>query len=90
MAKAQHRTREYIAAYRAIKRAQAAGQELWCNEVECVYRSRVIYPWQRAAVLHDQTGTRILGPGHHRCNAREAAIRGNKMRGRKRVRRLVL
>jgi hypothetical protein len=86
MAKPQHRTAEYVAAYRALKRAQAAGQVLWCVEGECVYPTRHVYPNQRAAVLHDVTGTVILGPGHHKCNAREAAIRGNKMRGTKRRR----
>ena len=89
MAKPQHRTREHVAAYKAIKRAQAAGQLLWCAEVECVMPSRIVYPHQPAAVLHDPTGTRIIGDGHARCNAREAAIRGNRQRARG-VRRLAL
>lgn len=89
MSKPQHRTAEYRRAYQAIRKAQAAGEVLWCHEVQCVYPSRHIYPHQKAAVLHDPTGTVIVGEGHAKCNAREAAIRGNKMRARRR-RRLVL
>lgn len=84
MAKPQHRTREYVAAYQAIKRAQTAGRVLWCHEIECVFPTRHIYPHQKAAVCHNPEGTVILGPGHHKCNAREAAIRGNKARARRR------
>lgn len=80
MAKPQHRTPEYRRAYQAIRSAQAMGLMLWCHETECVYPTRDIYPDQRAAVLHDPSGTVIVGEGHHKCNAREAAIRGNRMR----------
>jgi hypothetical protein len=86
MAKAQHRTREYVAAYHAVKQAQAAGELLTCVEPICLFRTRLITPWQRASVSHDQTGTRILGPSHLKCNLSEAAIRGNKQRGAKRRR----
>jgi hypothetical protein len=89
VAKPQHRTREYVAAYRAIKRAQAEGQTLWCVEPVCKYPSRAIYPYQRASVSHDPSGTVILGPSHLHDNLSEAAIRGNKMRAA-RIRRLVL
>ncbi len=86
MAKPQHRTREYVAAYKAIKRAQAAGQVLVCVEPICKFRSRLISPWQRASVSHDQTGTQLLGPSHLKCNLSEAAVRGNKMRAQVRRR----
>ena len=86
MAKPQHRTREYVAAYKAIKRAQAEGQILWCVEPVCKYPSRHIYPHQRASVSHDTTGALILGPSHLHDNLSEAAIRGNKMRAGKRRR----
>lgn len=82
MAKAQHRTPEYRAAYRAIRAAQAAGHDLWCVEPVCLMSSRVIHPHQAAHVCHDTTGTTITGPGHAKCNTTEAAIRGNRMRGR--------
>jgi hypothetical protein len=80
MAKPQHRTREHLTAYQAIKRAQAAGEQLECAEVECVMDSRVIYPDQAADVAHDTTGTYVIGASHMTCNRREAAIRGNAMR----------
>lgn len=89
MAKAQHRTREYIAAYKALRRAQASGQVLWCVEPVCKFPSRHIYPHQRASVSHDTSGTVILGYSHLHDNLSEAAIRGNRMRARGR-RRLVL
>lgn len=90
MAKPQHRTPEHRRAYRAIVLAQRAGQTLWCHESECVMPTRYIYPDQRAAVLHDTTGTVVLGPGHAKCNSREGAIRGNLMRAGRATRRLNL
>ncbi|NYD43944.1 hypothetical protein [Nocardioides panaciterrulae] len=89
MAKAQHRTPEYRAAYQQLRRAQAAGQWLVCVESECKRSSRDISPLDRASISHDQTGTVILGPSHLGCNLSEAASRGNRMRAA-RVRRLVL
>jgi hypothetical protein len=86
MAKAQHRTTEYVAAYKAVKRAQAAGQVLVCVEPVCKFATRLISPWQRASVSHDQTGTQILGPSHLKCNLSEAAVRGNRQRARGRKR----
>lgn len=86
MASPQHRTPEYVAAYKAIRRAQAAGQVLVCVEPVCVHRNRAILPMMRASVSHDTSGTVILGPSHLRCNLSEAAKRGNKMRARKRHR----
>jgi hypothetical protein len=86
MADPQHRTREYVAAYRAIRRAQAAGEVLVCVEPRCLAQSRVIAPHHRASVSHDTSGLVILGPSHLRCNLSEAAIRGNKMRAKQRQR----
>lgn len=80
MAKPQHRTPEYRAAYKAIKQAQARGQTLWCVEPVCKFPTRAIEPHQRASVSHDPTGQIILGPSHLHDNLSEAAIRGNKMR----------
>ncbi len=59
-----------------------AGQG-WCAEPICLMPSREIPPgsgpddWH---VCHDPSGTRIIGPGHARCNESEAAKRGNAMR----------
>jgi hypothetical protein len=90
VAKPQHRTPEYRAAYQAIKRAQGAGEILWCVEPVCKRGDRRVFPWQRASVSHDQTGTRFVGPWPHAshlgCNLSEAAIRGNKMRAARRPR----
>lgn len=89
MAKAQHRTPEYRAAYRALVNAQRAGQWLTCVEPRCIKPTRAIAPTERASISHDPTGTLILGPSHLTCNASEGATRGNRMRAAKR-RRLVL
>lgn len=90
MSKPQHRTAEYRLAYQAIKRAQAEGQVLWCVEPVCKFRTRHIYPHQRASVSHDTSGTVIIGPSHLHDNLSEAAIRGNKMRARKQPRGMTL
>jgi hypothetical protein len=82
MAKPQHRTPEYRAAYSALRRAQQAGEWFTCVEPICKMPSRDIAPWQRASISHDPSGTVILGPSHLRCNLSEAATRGNKMRGK--------
>lgn len=84
MAKPQHRTPEYRAAYKAIRAAQAAGEVLWCVEPICKFPTREIYPHQRASVSHDPTGTIIIGPSHLSDNLSEAATRGNRMRARPR------
>jgi len=84
MASPQHRTPEYIAAYKAIKRAQAAGQVLVCVEPVCLAQTRAIHPTMRASVSHDTSGTQLLGPSHLKCNLSEAATRGNRMRARRR------
>lgn len=84
MASDQHRTPEYVAAYKAIRRAQAAGQLLWCVEPVCKLNVRLISPWQRASVSHDPSGTVICGPSHLVCNLSEAATRGNKLRAKRR------
>jgi hypothetical protein len=87
MAKPQHRTPEHRAAYREIKRAQAAGQWLRCVQGEqgssgsCLMPTRDIAPTDAADVAHDDTGTRVIGAAHARCNRSEAATRGNRLRG---------
>lgn len=48
----------------------------------CVMKTRWIPPGSKWHVVHDDTGTRTLGPGHEKCNTRDAAIRGNKARAR--------
>lgn len=90
MAKPQHRTPEYLAAYRALRAAQRAGQWLTCVEPICTQHSRAIAPTDRASVSHDPSGRHIIGPSHLACNLSEAATRGNKMRARKPHRRRAL
>lgn len=93
MAKTQHRTREYKLAEAECKRQVRAGAAL-CVEPRCLFeeahRGRWIPPqfddvkprlW---SVSHDTTGTIVLGPSHKKCNLSEAAIRGNRMRTRRR------
>ncbi|WGL50651.1 hypothetical protein P5P86_11815 [Nocardioides sp. BP30] len=89
MAKAQHRTAEYVAAYKALRRAQAAGEWHECVEPLCLAPTRLIAPDDRASISHDPSGLLILGPSHLSCNLSEAAKRGNRMRATRR-RRLVL
>lgn len=48
----------------------------------CVMKTRWIAPGSKWHVVHDDTGTITLGAGHERCNTRDAAIRGNKARGK--------
>ena len=88
MAKAQHRTPEYRAAYAELRKMQAAGVWLVCVEPVCKFRTRDIAPHHRASISHDPSGLVILGPSHLRCNLSEAASRGNKQRAK--PRRLVL
>lgn len=45
--------------------------------------SRAIYPGQPWAVAHNDAGTVIIGAAHRKCNASEAASRGNKARAGK-------
>lgn len=87
MAKPQHRTPEHRAAYRAIVKAQAAGQWLVCHQPICVMPTRDIAPDQLADVCHDDSGTVLLGPGHARCNRHEA---GKKRHRAPRIRRWAL
>lgn len=88
VAKAQHRTPEYRAAYRKLKDAQARGAWHTCVEPQCLMPSRDIAPTDRASISHDPSGTVIIGPSHLRCNLSEAAARGNRMRVRTRRRNL--
>lgn len=89
MAKPQHRTPEYRAAYKQLRAQQATGTWLVCVEPVCKHvargGTRDIAPWQRASVSHDPSGTVILGPSHLGCNLSEAARRGNRMRKPRRL-----
>lgn len=82
MAKPQHRTPEYRKAYVALRRAQQRGEWLRCVEPDCRMETRDIAPDMPASVSHDESGTVIIGPSHLHCNLHEAAVRGNRMRGR--------
>lgn len=64
--------RAQVAAYKAQLKRDG---RLWCAEIVCVMRSRLILPGMKWAAGHDSTGTRYVGPVHQRCNAREAAVR---------------
>lgn len=92
MAGPQHQTPAYRAARKAIQQAQARGQWLTCMQPECVMPSRDIPPTMRAFTGHDDSGNVVVGPVHAKCNARDGAIRGNKMRAKVKaiVRRRVL
>lgn len=81
MTKAKYATAEYRAAYAALKAAQRRGEWLICCQPICVMPTRDIAPNQRAHVGHDDAGGNLIGPVHQRCNTRDGAIRGNKMRG---------
>jgi hypothetical protein len=74
---------KYNSAYLATRRAWApvvARGEATCHETICLMPTRTIAPGSRWDLCHDPTGTRILGPGHRRCNRSEGATRGNKGR----------
>ena len=81
MVKPQHRTPEYRAARKHLGVDVAAGRG-WCVQPVCVMRTRYIPPGAPWNVAHDDAGLVILGPAHERCNKRDGAIRGNKMRNR--------
>ena len=57
--------------------------EAYCTQPVCVMRSRWIPPGSLWDLAHDDSGTVTLGPAHRRCNRRDGAVRGNKMRARK-------
>jgi hypothetical protein len=84
VAKPQHRTPEYRAAYAELRRLQSAGVWLTCVEPKCHYRTRAISPSAKASVSHDPSGLVITGYSHLKCNLSEAATRGNRMRARRR------
>jgi hypothetical protein len=46
----------------------------------CVERSPVITPAMSLHLCHNSRTGEVLGLGHARCNIREAASRGNRMR----------
>lgn len=54
--------------------------EAYCVEPVCVMSTRWIPPGTAWDLCHDPTGTIVTGPGHARCNRREGAARGNRMR----------
>lgn len=56
--------------------------DAYCSEAECVMPSRWIPPGSAWDVCHDPSGVIVVGPGHSKCNRREGAARGNRMRGR--------
>jgi hypothetical protein len=60
----------------------AAG-EAYCAQPVCVMATRWIPPGTAWALGHDDTGQVWIGPVHQRCNARDGAARGNRMRSRK-------
>lgn len=78
MAGPQHRTREYRAAYRQLKRDQAAGKWLTCQQPVCMEPSRAIAPTDKADVAHDDSGDHILGPAHARCNRADGGRRRHR------------
>lgn len=60
----------------------AAGRA-FCVEPICVMRTRWIPPGSKWHLAHDPSGTVWIGPAHEKCNTREGAARGNRMRARK-------
>ena len=75
MARAKYRTPEYLAAYAAIRAAQARGDWLVCVQPVCLMRTRDISPDSAAHVAHDDAGLEILGPAHARCNTSDGGKR---------------
>lgn len=75
MAGPQHRTHEYRLARKAYTKAQAQGDWLTCAQPICIMPSRSIAPSDPIDVAHDDTGTRILGPAHARCNRSDGGKR---------------
>ena len=58
--------------------------DAYCAEPVCVMPTRWIAPGSKWHLCHDPSGTSYIGPGHARCNTREGAARGNRMRARRR------
>lgn len=81
MAGPQHRTPEYRAAYKKLKRDQAAGLWLTCvqglhgSSGTCLHPTRDIAPDQAAHVAHDDTGHHVIGVAHARCNTTDGGQR---------------
>jgi hypothetical protein len=63
----------------AMAALKAAGAGL-CAEPICVMRSRIITPDMQLHLSHAPDGITVLGLSHRRCNTREAAVRGNRLR----------
>lgn len=77
MVKPQHRTSAYRRA-RIYWAGEVAASRGWCAQPDCVMTSRYIPPGAPWDLAHDDTGTRILGPAHRRCNRRDGALRRYK------------
>lgn len=58
--------------------------EAYCAQPVCVMSTRWIPPDAAWDVAHDDSGTVTLGPAHRKCNRRDGAVRGNRMRGDRR------
>lgn len=71
----RYATPEYRAAYKAARRAQAAGQWLRCHQPVCLMGTRDIAPDQKVDIAHDDSGTVILGPAHRYCNRADGGRR---------------
>lgn len=84
MAGPQHRTPEYRAAYKQLKKDQAAGTWLWCvqglhgSSGSCLFSTRDIAPTQAAHVAHDDSGARIIGVSHSKCNTSDGGRRRHR------------
>lgn len=92
MAGPQHRTPEYRAAYKQLKRDQAAGTWLTCaqgmhgSSGTCLHPTRAIAPTDEAHVAHDDNGRVIIGVAHASCNTSD----GGKRRGKREPERWIL
>lgn len=81
MAGPQHRTPEYRAAYKQLKRDQAAGRWLECvqgwhgSSGTCLHPTRAIAPTDAAHVAHDDSGNVIIGVSHALCNVTDGGQR---------------
>jgi hypothetical protein len=61
-----------------------AGQVM-CHAVICLKSTRQIWPGTPWHLGHTPDRTAWTGPEHEQCNESEAAIRGNRARGRTRA-----
>lgn len=82
---AKYRDPAYLAAREALRQQMAATGRLTCAQPNCLEPSRAITPGMAWHTGHDDTGTRVIGPVHRRCNVVDGAKRG---RARQNVSRL--